>query len=216
VRNAVRILLVISAITCYPGPQSVSQTPHLAPRQAYCELTPRDYAVYAALMLDLRDPEYPAGAGAKRILILGTTAKPTKSDLTARWTARNSDSSAAPASDTVADFKVNADSRCSIKPEFDDPQSYDIVGSEDVDALFTKHAPLRYLGWEEFYKKYPNYAGYWTFSRPGVPFTASRAETTIVFSLLKRSTEKSEDGIHRFGTSTPRRGTAEQNDFSVA
>jgi hypothetical protein len=166
VRNAVRILLVISAITCYPGPQLVSQT-HLAPRQAYCELTPRDYAVYAALMLDLRDPEYLVGAGAKRILILGTTAKPTKSDLTARWTGRNSDSTAVPASDTVADFKVNADSRCSIKPEFDDPQSYDIVGSEDVDALFTKHAPLRYLGWEEFYKKYPNYAGYWTFSRPG-------------------------------------------------
>lgn len=154
-------MLLLTALVCYVSPQSTAQnTPQKV--KSHCELTQDDYAVYAALITGLGRPEDPEEAWqGKEILIVGLTAAPrdTKSHW-GDWGFR-SKSKAAPSHDTIVDFERKARSSCVLKAEFGDAESYKVIAQEELDKIFKEG------GWEDFYKKYPETGGVWTFSRPG-------------------------------------------------
>jgi hypothetical protein len=139
-----------------------------------CELTQNDYSIYAALTKALGAPEDPEEAWqGKKILITTVTATPTLTR--SRWGTWGfrSNSKAAPAKDTVADFEEKARSSCTVEPHFGDPQSYEMITAEELDKTFKKDG----RGWEEFYKRHPKAAGFWEFSRPG--YNATRDEAVL-------------------------------------
>jgi len=129
-----------------------------------CQLTRDDHSVYSALVADLGKPEDPEEAWqGKEMLVVNRTAKPT--DLSDHWIhwGYRSNSKEAPAVDTLADFKAKAVSSCTVEARFGNPHSYRMIASAELDQTFAPNAG----GWDNFYKKYPDAAGYWEFSRPG-------------------------------------------------
>lgn len=130
-----------------------------------CELTAEDYAVFGGLLAGIGRPEDPEEAWhGKEFLIEDTTAMPEDTDAgRAKWGFR-SKSKAAPAKDTAADLKTKVHDHCPVSSGFGDPNYYKIVSSHEIDEFFKQGVGG---GWTSFYKKYPNAAGFWQFSRPG-------------------------------------------------
>jgi hypothetical protein len=60
---------------------------------------------------------------------------------------------------------------CELKPQFGDVRTYRIVAQKELDEVF------RGGHWEDFYKKYPQAGGVWTFSRPG--YNSARNEAVL-------------------------------------
>ena len=85
-----------------------------------------------------------------------------------------SNSKAAPSHDTVADFERKARSSCALKPEYGDAMHYKLISKEELDKAFHEG------GWSDFYKKYPDAGGVWTFSRPG--YNSARNEAVLSVS----------------------------------
>jgi hypothetical protein len=163
--------LLLAALVCHLSPQSTAQkTPQKA--ESHCELTPDDYAVYTALITGLGRPEDPEEARqGKKNVIVGLTAAP--GDTKSHWGSWGfrSNSKAAPGHDTVIDFERKARSLCVVKSQFGDAESCKIITQEELDKVFKGGH------WEDFYKKYPQAGGVWTFSRPG--YNSERNEAVL-------------------------------------
>jgi hypothetical protein len=167
-------MLLLAVCVYYASPQSaVQKTTRKA--QSRCELTQDDYAVYAALITGLGRPEDPEEAWqGKEILIVGLTAGP--GDTKSHWGGWGfrSNSKAAPSHDTVIDFERKARNSCVLKPQFGDAESYKVITREELERIFKEGH------WEDFYKKYPEAGGVWTFSRPG--YNSARNEAVLYVS----------------------------------
>jgi hypothetical protein len=167
--------MLLLALVCLVGSQSTAQkTPPRA--ESGCELTPDDYAVYAALMNGLGRPEDPEEAWqGKEILIVDLTAV-APADTRSHWGGWGfrSSSKAAPSKDTVADFEEKAHSSCALKPQFGDADSHKVITQEELDKIFKGGR------WEDFYRKHPKAGGYWQFSRPG--YNSARDEAVLYVS----------------------------------
>ena len=164
-------MLLLAALVCSVGPQSTAQRT-TQKGESHCELTQDDYAVYVALITGLGRPEDPEEAWqGKEILIVGLTAAP--ADTKSHWGGWGfrSNSKAAPSPDTVVDFERKARGLCILKPQFGDPGSYKVVTQEELDRIFKGGQ------WGDFYKKYPQAGGVWTFSRPG--YNPARNEAVL-------------------------------------
>ena len=168
------VLIALAGVVCSGTSGGAAQKTHQKAK-SHCDLTQDDYSVYSALINALGKPEDPEKAAqGKEILIMTTTATPTQ--VRSRWGdwGFRSNSQAAPAKDTVADFEEKARGSCPVESHFDGPQSYAMIAQEELDKMFKKNA----RGWEAFYKKHPNAAaGYWEFSRPG--YNATRDESVL-------------------------------------
>jgi hypothetical protein len=170
-RNSIVLLLVLTGLWIFPYKMRAStpKTPEVK-----CELSDLDYAVYGGLIQGLGHPEDPEEAWqGKEILLLDNTGGPM--DVESRWNGWGfrSKSQAAPSKETIADFKAKSNSVCAVEPKFGDPKSYRIITREEIDKTFTKDGG----GWERFYIKYPQSAGFWSFSRPG--YNSSRDEAVL-------------------------------------
>ena len=167
---AARIALLI-VLVAFLSPQSSSQQTPRRPKSK-CELTPEDYAVYAALVNGLGGPEDPEESWTgKQVFVADFTGAPrdTKSHW-GGWGFR-SQSKATPSQSTVADFERKARGSCPLNLQLGDANSYRIVTKEELDRAF------KGAGWEQFYKQYPEAGGYWIFSRPG--YNSSRTEAVL-------------------------------------
>jgi hypothetical protein len=60
-----------------------------------------------------------------------------------------------------------------LKPQFGDAGYYKLLTQEELDNISKG-------GWEDFYKKYPEAGGVWTFSRPG--YNPARNEAVLSVS----------------------------------
>ena len=113
-------------------------------------------------MSQLGKPEDPEEAWqGKEMVIAETTGAPR--DVKSEWGGWGAISKAVPAKNTLSDFVAKARSVCSVRPQFSVSQSYKIITHEELDKIFKKGPN----GWDTFYKRYPNAAGFWSFSQPG-------------------------------------------------
>src|SRR5258708_125572 len=166
----VALLLLAVFVRCL-SPQSASQT---MPGKAKpsCQLTPEDYAVYTALIAGLGGPEDPEEAWkGNQVLIEDVTSAPR--DTKSHWGAWGfrSKSKAAPSHDTVVDFERKARSSCVLQPQFGNATSYKLITRGELDKVFKGGR------WQDFYKKYPEAGGVWSFSRPG--YNSARNEAVL-------------------------------------
>ena len=137
-----------------------------------CDLSDEDYKAFSAVLDGFGRPEDPEEAWkGKEILVSDVTAQP---GLTASkwgpWGFR-SNSNAAPAKETEAAFRSNANDVCQIEANLHSANPYKLVEHATLEQIFKKG------GWEEFYRKYPNAAGFWDFSRPG--YNEARNEAVL-------------------------------------
>lgn len=170
------VLMVLAGLACSDTSVVAGQKPRQNAKSR-CGLTQGDYSVYSALIAALGKPEDPEEAWqGKEMLIVTATATPTL--VRSQWGdwGFRSNSKAAPARDTVADFEVKARTSCPVEDHFGDPQSYRLITDEEIKEIFAKNA----RGWEEFYKRHPKAAGFWGFSRPG--YNATRDEAVLYVS----------------------------------
>jgi len=130
----------------------------------HCELTQQDYDVFGGLIQGLRRPGDPEEAWqGKEMLILDMTAtQPPELQDKAFESYSNSQSSRSV--EAFRDYSKKGHDSCVVKARFGDSQSYKIVAAKEIQDSFSKSIGK---GWKEFYKKYPNSAGYWQFSRSG-------------------------------------------------
>jgi hypothetical protein len=169
-------VLLWTALVCSISSQGTAQESSRKVN-SHCELTQDDYAVFAALITGLGPPEDPEEAWqGKEILIVGLTAA--GADMKSHWGGWGvrSKSKAASSRDTIMDFERKARSSCVLKPQFGDAKSYKIIAREELDEIFKK----RNGSWENFYEKYPEAGGVWTFSRPG--YNSARNEALLSVS----------------------------------
>lgn len=169
-----RIVVLLVACVAFLSLRTPSQA-MLGETKAKCQLTPEDYAVYAALVEGLGRPEDPEETWkGKQVFVQDVTAasRDTKSQW-GGWGFR-SKSTAAPSHDTVVDFERKARSSCVLKPQSDDVTRYKLISKQELDNAFNKG------DWQNFYKKYPDAGGLWTFSRPG--YNSARNEAVLAVS----------------------------------
>jgi hypothetical protein len=166
-------LTLLAGLICANGYEVTAQKPPSAAKPR-CSLTNEDYAVYAALIDGLGRPEDPEEAWLKKdLLILDATAAPTQVESKfGKWGFRSS-SKEAPAKDTVASFEARTRKSCPVEPRLGEDHPYRMIASKDLDNLFGKNGG----GWQEFYRRYPNAAGFWEFSLPG--FNPDRNEAVL-------------------------------------
>lgn len=129
-----------------------------------CKITQEDYEVFSGLLEGLGGPEAPEESWkGKEILIISKTTAPGIVDSKwGKWGFR-SKSKAAPSSETVMDFHKKAKLSCPLQQSLPSAHPYTFISDKDVEALFKPGSP----GWEEFYRKFPNTGGFWSFSSPG-------------------------------------------------
>jgi hypothetical protein len=159
------IALLLALVTASFAIQSKPPAPK-------CALSDEDYKVFSAVLDGLGRPEDPEEAWkGKEILVSDVTARP---GLTASkwgpWGFR-SNSDAAPAKETEAAFSSNANDVCQIEANLHSANPYKLVEHAKLEQIFKKG------GWEEFYRKYPNAAGFWDFSHPG--YNEARTEAVL-------------------------------------
>jgi hypothetical protein len=142
---------------------AMSQT-HAQSATNHCELTQQDYEVFGGLIQGLGGPEHPEEAlHGKEMLILDmTVTQPPEPQEKAFDSYSNSQSSRSV--EAFRDYLKKSHDSCAVKAQFGDSQSHKIIAGKEIRDSFSKSIGK---GWEEFYKKYPNSAGYWQFSRPG-------------------------------------------------
>lgn len=164
-----------------------AQTGSTGPEAASCELSPDDYAVYAAVLKDLVGPVDSKG-GRKTLLVVDTTAPLTtppmlgyvkgSSGWGSGWGLRSA-SKAAPADDTRTDFEAKVTDVCWLSPEFGNPPAYRLIPQWEIGRFFARL--FHEDGWSMFHKKYPNAGGFLSFSRPGN--NASRNQAEVMASV---------------------------------
>lgn len=139
-----------------------------------CVLTPEDYAVYSAVLLNRGKPEDPEERwDDKPDLIISEATDSQESGNSNMWGFR-SNSKQRPADDTVKNFNSRQKSSCLLKSQLDSAISYRLLSSEEHEKFFKKKGPG---GWATFYKKYPKSSGFWSFSPVG--YDALSAEALV-------------------------------------
>jgi hypothetical protein len=169
---AVRIVVPLVVLVAFLSPQSSSQLTPRSPKPQ-CELMPEDYAVYAALVNGLGGPEDPEESWkGKQVFVADVTAAP--GDTKSHWGGWGfrSNSKTAPSHDTVADFERKARSSCALNPE-SGATHYKLISKQELDDVFKEGS------WSNFYMKYPDAGGIWTFSRPGYNSTHNEAVLAV-------------------------------------
>jgi hypothetical protein len=137
-----------------------------------CDLTPEDYAVYSAVLLDRGKPEDPEERwDDKPDLIISDVTDSAEDGKSRMWGFRSA-SKQHPSSDTVDHFNLRRQISCHLKPQLDTAISYHFLSEEEHDQIFKKKGVG---GWKDFYKKYPKSSGYWSFSPVGYDTKGSEA-----------------------------------------
>jgi hypothetical protein len=127
-------------------------------------LTPEDYAVYSALLLDRGKPEDPEERwDDKPDLIISEVTDSQEEAKSNGWGFRSM-SKQKPAEDTVANFSSRQKSRCHLQAQLNPAISYHLLPAEEQSKFFKKKGPA---GWSDFYKKYPKSSGFWSLSPVG-------------------------------------------------
>lgn len=153
------------------GTQSASPEGKLVPATE-CVLTPEDYAVYSAILIDRGKPEDPEERwDDKPDLIISEVTDPREDGRSNMWGFR-SNSKQKPSDDTVEHFNSRQKSSCHLKPQLDAAISYRFLSQEDEDKFFKKKGPR---GWQDFYKKYPKSSGFWSLSPVGCDTSGTEA-----------------------------------------
>ena len=131
-----------------------------------CALTPEDYAVYSAVLLDRDKPEDPEERwDDKPDLIISDVTDSAEDGKSKRWGFRSA-SKQGPSDDTVDHFNLRRQSSCHLKPQLDTAISYHLLSGEELHRIFKSKKGFE-DGWKEFYKRYPKSSGYWSFSLVG-------------------------------------------------
>lgn len=170
------IAILVFALSFAKGQESTQAKPSSSPASTAstpCELNSEDYAVFGGLLAGIGGPEDPEEAWRGReFLIEDSTAMVEDAPWARAGSGFRSESKEAPAKETFADLKAKIHDRCPVVSGFGEPNQYKMVSSKEIEEFFTR-GPGR--GWEGFYKKYPNAAGFWQFSRPGYNMTHDEA-----------------------------------------
>lgn len=129
-----------------------------------CVVTPEDYSVYSALLLDRGRPEDPEERwDDKPDLIISEDTDSREGGQSNMWGFRSA-SKQHPSDDTVEHFNSRQKIPCHLKPQLDAAISYHFMPREEEDKFFKKKGPG---GWPDFYKKYPKSSGFWSLSAIG-------------------------------------------------
>ena len=137
-----------------------------------CVVTPEDYAVYSAILLDRGKPEDPEERWDNKPDLVISDVTHSRED--AKWggLSLNPNSSQRPNDDTVEHFNSRRLSTCHLKPQLDATISYRFISGEELKEIFEKGVAS---GWKTFYKKYPKSSGYWDFSPVGYSSNGTKA-----------------------------------------
>lgn len=162
-----KFLVLMFSLFALQSPSSAQVSPRAGTEKvtpSRCELSERDYEVFAGLLSGLGGPEHPEEAWQGReILIVDVTAVPfVPANPSSGWGFR-SKSQAAPSPETSSDYQQKVHDLCTVNSKFGDPNAYRIIPKSELEKFFRKNND----GWKDFYQKYPKSAGYWEFSRPG-------------------------------------------------
>jgi hypothetical protein len=155
-----RIRITLVGLLLLPLTTSLAVRSQQPPQE--CVLSDEDYKVFSAVVDGLGRPEDPEEAWkSKEILVSDLTAQPDPTE--SKWGpwGFRSNSNAAPAKETEGAFKLRAHDICKIEAKLQPANPYKLAEHDKVNKIFKKG------GWKEFYKQYPNAAGYWDFSHPG-------------------------------------------------
>lgn len=165
----VQLCLIGSLLLLLTASSSPIQSQRSEPR---CVLSEDDYSVFSAVLDGLGRPEDTEEAWkGKEILVSDVTAQP--GPTASKWGpwGFRSNSNAAPAKETEAAFRSNANDACQIEANLRTANPYKLVEHTKLEQIFKKG------GWQEFYRKYPNVAGFWDFSHPG--YNEARTEAVL-------------------------------------
>jgi hypothetical protein len=137
-----------------------------------CDLTPEDYAVYSAVLLNRGKPEDPEERwDDKPDLVISDVTDSAEDGKSRMWGFRSA-SKQGPSDDTVAHFNLRRQGSCHLKPQLDTAISYHLLSEEEHNRIFKKKG---IGGWKDFYKKYPKSSGYWNFSPVGYDAAGTEA-----------------------------------------
>jgi len=152
-------------------PAGIQTTSNSVPPEE-CVLTPEDYAVYSAILLDRGKPEDPEERWDNKpdlvILSLTDSREDGKSGM---WGFRSA-SNQHPRDDTVEHFNSRRKTLCELKPQLASTISYHLFSEEERTRIFKKGVGA---GWEAFYNKYPRSSGCWDFSPVGYSTNGTEA-----------------------------------------
>jgi hypothetical protein len=167
-----RLVWLLLALSTAAVPSFGSQTKDKPPAPEACVLSPEDYAVYSALLLNRGKPEDPEERwDDKPDLIIAEATDSEENGNSNMWGFR-SNSKQRPADDTVKNFNSRQKSSCQLTSQLDSAISYRLLSSAEHDKFFEKKGVA---GWSDFYKKYPKSSGFWTFSPVGYNAQGSEA-----------------------------------------
>lgn len=152
--------LIVAAI----GAARTSSGAQLNPKAQDCALSPEDYGVYSAVLLNRGRPEDPEEQwDDKPDMIIEDVTEAGKDGDSNGWGFRSA-SRQRPNRETVDHFNLRRSSSCHLKPELDAAIPYRILSEQEIEGYFKKKG-IR--GWKDFYKKYPKSSGFWSFSPVG-------------------------------------------------
>lgn len=176
------ILAVMVAVSMPATSQDAFKVTQPAKASFKCEVTQEDYAVFSALMDGLGSPEDPEEAwGNKDFVVVAQTTTVRSEDTDhGEWGFR-SKSNAAPAAETVASLTEKAKLSCPLEVKFPTSHEYEFVSKTEIDSFFANRKK-GHDGWEMFYKKYPQAAGFWSFSLPGYNHDGTEALLSVSHS----------------------------------
>lgn len=161
-------ILVVLVAVCLPAKsQEAAKVTQPDRVSSTCEITQEDNAVFSALMDGLGSPEDPEEAWANKEIVVVSETNIVRSENTDRggWGFR-SKSNAAPADETVESLKERAKTSCPLELKFPTSHPYEFISKAEIDSFFGSRKK-GHDGWEMFYKKHPQAAGFWSFSLPG-------------------------------------------------
>jgi hypothetical protein len=166
------LLATLIAITTFPVLPVAKTAAKEKTSPTNCTLSAEDYEVFSAVLSALGQPEDPEESWAgKDILLSDVTAQQEFKDKQWGGWGFHSKSKATPAKETQADAATKAEDHCQVEPKLQVPLSYQMISTEYLNKIFTKHGG----SWDAFYKTYPKAAGFWNISRPGYNSTHDEA-----------------------------------------
>ena len=149
------------------------------PAPGTCELSEEDYAVFTGVLEGLGRSEHPEG---KETLVADITGQAQVEDRQLNRWRYPSGSNPAPAAETRADYIAKGKDACPLKETWGDPKLYKPLSSKEVSGYFYRKDGRKHDGWQDFYARHPQAAGFWTFSHPGYNNAKDEALLYVVHS----------------------------------